>query len=219
MHTFACTNQHLLYLHVALGTLKENGRQSDVDFYVISPDYESFCKRWFEVVVLHPSANILNASDMPTSAIDLSPASASPYVYSAYSSSSSQNYYRDSSGQLPMRSKFLQRMLVLLRKSSFTQRKHYFLSVLFLLLFLFLFYLLVPTTMHNRYVEMNPDPQYRSDRPEWSYVRYDHTYNPDSGFQFEFQWMVTTVVLISQLVRGRERGSMGGLYLESKFFF
>jgi len=55
--------------------------------------------------------------------------------------------------------------------------------------------------MVNRYVELNPDPQFKSDRPEWCYVRYDHTYDPRFGFQLEFQWMVTTMVLINQLVR------------------
>ena len=54
--------------------------------------------------------------------------------------------------------------------------------------------------MANRYVELNPDPQTRSDRPEWCYVRYDHTYHPLRAFQFELQWMVTTIEIFHQLV-------------------
>ena len=58
----------------------------------------------------------------------------------------------------------------------------------------------VPTYMANRYVELNPDPGSRSDRPEWCYVRYDHTYHPLRAFQFELQWMVTTIEIFHQLV-------------------
>ncbi len=54
--------------------------------------------------------------------------------------------------------------------------------------------------MLNRFVEMNPDPQNRSDRPEWCYVRYDHAYRPQCAFQLEFQWMVATMNLLNQLV-------------------
>lgn len=58
--------------------------------------------------------------------------------------------------------------------------------------------------MLNRYVELNPDPQERSDRPEWFYVRYDHTYHPRCAFQLEFQWMVATMNLLHQLVSTSE---------------
>ena len=54
--------------------------------------------------------------------------------------------------------------------------------------------------MANRYVELNPDPQSRSDRPEWCFVRYDHTYHPLRAFQFELQWMVTTIEIFHQVV-------------------
>lgn len=54
--------------------------------------------------------------------------------------------------------------------------------------------------MANRYVELNPDPSSRSDRPEWCYVHYDHTYHPLRAFQFELQWMVTTIEIFHQLV-------------------
>ena len=54
--------------------------------------------------------------------------------------------------------------------------------------------------MMSRYVELNPDPQMRSDRLEWCFARYDHTYHPHSAFQFELQWMVATVALLHQLV-------------------
>ncbi len=60
--------------------------------------------------------------------------------------------------------------------------------------------ILVPSSMLNRFVEMNPDPQTRSDRPEWCYVRYDHAYRPQCAFQLEFQWMVATMNLLNQLV-------------------
>ena len=58
----------------------------------------------------------------------------------------------------------------------------------------------VPASMLNRYVEVNPDPQGRSDRPEWCYVRYNHAYRPNCAFQLEFQWMVATMNLLNQLV-------------------
>ena len=58
----------------------------------------------------------------------------------------------------------------------------------------------VPASMLNRYVEVNPDPQGRSDRPEWCYVHYNHAYRPNCAFQLEFQWMVTTMNLLNQLV-------------------
>jgi len=51
------------------------------------------------------------------------------------------------------------------------------------------------------FVEITPDPQKASDRPEWCFVYYDSTYHPSRTFQFEFQWVVSTAALISQLVR------------------
>ena len=59
----------------------------------------------------------------------------------------------------------------------------------------------VPSSVANRYVELNPDPQFRSDRPEWCFIRYDHTYHPTRAFQLELQWMVSTITLFHQLVR------------------
>ncbi len=55
--------------------------------------------------------------------------------------------------------------------------------------------------MANHYVELNADPQFRSDRPEWCFVHYDYRYHPRRGFQFEMQWMVATITLFNQLVR------------------
>ena len=57
------------------------------------------------------------------------------------------------------------------------------------------------TTMSNL-VEMNPDTSAKSDRPEWCYVHYDHTYNHKRAFQFEFQWVAATPCLFYQLVSG-----------------
>lgn len=54
----------------------------------------------------------------------------------------------------------------------------------------------------NRYVELNPDPQFKSDRPEWCFVHYDNRYHPHRGFQLEVQWMVSTITLFNQVVRG-----------------
>ena len=51
-------------------------------------------------------------------------------------------------------------------------------------------------------VELNPDPSFRSDRPEWCYVHYDRLFHPQRSFQLEMQWMVSTVTLFNQLVRG-----------------
>ena len=49
-------------------------------------------------------------------------------------------------------------------------------------------------------VEMNPDSNVKSDRPEWCYIHYDHTYNPKKAFQLEFQWVAATPCLLYQLV-------------------
>ena len=49
-------------------------------------------------------------------------------------------------------------------------------------------------------VEMNPDTNAKSDRPEWCYVHYDKTYNPKKAFQLEFQWVASTPCLLYQLV-------------------
>ncbi|KAL5478011.1 hypothetical protein EMCRGX_G024886 [Ephydatia muelleri] len=50
-------------------------------------------------------------------------------------------------------------------------------------------------------VEMNPDTNAKSDRPEWCYVHYDKTYNPKKAFQLEFQWVASTPCLLYQLMQ------------------
>ena len=50
------------------------------------------------------------------------------------------------------------------------------------------------------FVELTPDPQKLSDWPEWCFVHFDSTYHPSRSFEFEFQWVVSTAALISQLV-------------------
>jgi len=50
------------------------------------------------------------------------------------------------------------------------------------------------------FVELTPDPQKLSDRPEWCFVHYDSKYHPSRTFEFEFQWVVSTAALLSQLV-------------------
>ncbi len=61
-------------------------------------------------------------------------------------------------------------------------------------------FLTVQSTRMNGCVELNPDPQFRSDRPEWCLVHYDRRYHPERSFQFEMQWMVATITLFNQLV-------------------
>ena len=53
----------------------------------------------------------------------------------------------------------------------------------------------------NRYVELNPDTQGKSDRPEWCYLRYDDTYKPTEVYEFEFQWMAATASILNELVK------------------
>ena len=50
-------------------------------------------------------------------------------------------------------------------------------------------------------VELNPDSQSASDRPEWCCVRYSSTFHHMRGFELEFQWMATTVSLLKKMVR------------------
>ena len=62
-------------------------------------------------------------------------------------------------------------------------------------------YLFLDKTVPERtFVELTPDPQKLSDRPEWCFVHYNSTYHPSRSFEFEFQWVVTTAALLSQLV-------------------
>ena len=56
------------------------------------------------------------------------------------------------------------------------------------------------TVSERSFVELTPDPQKLSDRPEWCFVYYDSTYHPSRSFEFEFQWVVSTAALLSQLV-------------------
>ena len=88
--------------------MKETSGNGDVEFYMVSPDYETFSKRWFEVVVQHPSAFLPFSSEQQQPCMEASPASTSPYVtgYSLYATSSHyQPFYRENIGQLAMRSK------------------------------------------------------------------------------------------------------------------
>lgn len=63
-------------------------------------------------------------------------------------------------------------------------------------------------------VEMNPDTSAKSDRPEWCYVHYDHTYNPKRAFQFEFQWVAATPCLFHQMIQvWINKASLCGFYL------
>ena len=58
----------------------------------------------------------------------------------------------------------------------------------------------VPNDIFSHYVEYNPDLHGLSDRPEWCYIQYDHTYNPTQGYELEFQWMACTISLLHKSV-------------------
>ena len=47
-------------------------------------------------------------------------------------------------------------------------------------------------------VDLNPDPQGSSDRPEWTTVHYDAIFRPQVAFQMEFQWVVTTATVLAK---------------------
>ena len=49
-------------------------------------------------------------------------------------------------------------------------------------------------------MERSPDSQGTSDRPEWCSIRYSPIFHPLRGFELEFQWMATTVILLKKLV-------------------
>ena len=79
-------------------------------FLLISPEYEAFSKRWFEVVVQHPTTTPAILEQM---GVDISSASTSPYTngYSLYATSSRlQPYYRDNNSELSMRSECMMKL-------------------------------------------------------------------------------------------------------------
>jgi hypothetical protein len=68
--------------------------------------------------------------------------------------------------------------------------------------------------LYTRFVEFNPDPKSLSDRPEWCYVHYDHTYNQMRGFGIEFHWMACTISLLYKLIQNWiHKASMCGFNL------
>ena len=49
-------------------------------------------------------------------------------------------------------------------------------------------------------VEINPDTNSLSDRPEWCSVIYDSVFIPHVAYRIEFQWLVSTVSLVAKFV-------------------
>ena len=54
--------------------------------------------------------------------------------------------------------------------------------------------------LSSRYVELNPDLQGISNRPEWFYVFYSPDYHPMKAYTLEFQWMAATISILHKLV-------------------
>ena len=52
----------------------------------------------------------------------------------------------------------------------------------------------------SRYVELNPDVQGISNRPEWFYVFYSPDYHPMKAYALEFQWMAATISILHKMV-------------------
>ena len=44
------------------------------------------------------------------------------------------------------------------------------------------------------------DPNQKSERPEWSTARYHALYSPQCGFELQVQWMVSTGGILGELV-------------------
>ena len=52
------------------------------------------------------------------------------------------------------------------------------------------------------------DPNQKSDRLEWSTARYHAHYSPQCGFELQVQWMVSTGGILGELVGSLQPGTM-----------
>lgn len=55
-------------------------------------------------------------------------------------------------------------------------------------------------TLMHKYVNVDVDPQSKSDRPEWATARYHAHYSPICGFELQVQWMVSTGQILGDLI-------------------
>ena len=58
----------------------------------------------------------------------------------------------------------------------------------------------VSATQLHKYVNVEVDPNQKSERPEWSTARYHALYSPQCGFELQVQWMVSTGGILGELV-------------------
>ncbi|XP_052240462.1 GATOR complex protein Iml1-like isoform X2 [Dreissena polymorpha] len=55
-------------------------------------------------------------------------------------------------------------------------------------------------TLLHKYVNVDVDPQCKSDRPEWATARYHAYYSPLCAFELQVQWMVATGQILGDLI-------------------
>ncbi|XP_053383864.1 GATOR complex protein Iml1-like [Mercenaria mercenaria] len=60
-------------------------------------------------------------------------------------------------------------------------------------------------TLLHKYVNVDVDPQTKSDRPEWATARYHAHYSPHCGFELQVQWMVATGQILGDLINNWAR--------------
>ena len=58
----------------------------------------------------------------------------------------------------------------------------------------------ISATQLHKYVNVEVDPNQKSERPEWSTARYHALYSPQCGFELQVQWMVSTGGILGELV-------------------
>ena len=64
----------------------------------------------------------------------------------------------------------------------------------------------------GRFTCLNMDPKRRSARDEWGFVFYDTVFRPDRCFHIEFQWLVATGCLVSEVIQSfQHRAEARGL--------
>ena len=61
----------------------------------------------------------------------------------------------------------------------------------------------VSATQLHKYVNVEVDPNQKSERPEWSTARYHALYSPQCGFELQVQWMVSTGGILGELVSSK----------------